>query len=145
MSARMTATHRGTRQSDRRRALRPASRVLAAVAFSLFGFVLAGGDLPVVEPGVGTFAFLWIVGVAMHKVSEFRDRAGSPPRYPWPAWVTLVLALLGLATVALLGMVVAANLDPTAGTAALGAIVLAKCALVAMSARQAAVATTGGQ
>ena len=105
------------------------SRILAVVAAAMFLVVLSGGTLPGLPEGRWTFVALWVVGLAMHKLSEFRDHRGSPRRFPGPRWLLAMLAILGIASLGLLAAVVA-GFDARTGAALLAAIVAAKWVLV---------------
>jgi hypothetical protein len=105
------------------------SRILAVVAAAMFLLVLTGGTLPGAPEGRWTFVALWAVGLAMHKVGEFRDHRGSPRRFPGPSWLRAVLTILGIVSVGLLAGV-AAGFDARTGAALLAAIMAAKWLLV---------------
>jgi hypothetical protein len=99
------------------------------VAAAMFLVALTGGKLPGVTEGRWTFAVLWVVGLAMHKLSEFRDYRASPHRFPGPRWLFAVLAILGIASAGLLVAVIA-GFDAVLWVVGLAATVAAKWVLV---------------
>ena len=97
------------------------SRVVTVLALVGFWAVLAGDGIPHLASGGATFAVLWVLGLAMHKLSEARDYRGRPRRYQGSRWSFVVLAVAGVAALA--------GVDARTATAVLAVIVVGKCAL----------------
>ena len=104
------------------------SRVVTVLALVGFWAALAGDGIPHLASGGATFAVLWVLGLAMHKLSEARDYRGRPRRYQGSRWSFVVLAVAGVAALAL-PVAVLAGVDARTATAVLAVIVVGKCAL----------------
>lgn len=75
-----------------------ASRILAVVAAVAFSWALTGRPLPLIPQGRWTVAVLLVLGFGMCTLAGTRDGIGTT--LTQPAWLTSVLAVLGVAAAA---------------------------------------------